>query len=257
MAFSHDYNAAKHRRSRRFAVAATLVLLLVFVPVVRADVTVPGAFGTDTQEDLDRVLEIIASKDQRAMAQLQALGHVVPLKAGTSVRVVETLAFKRRFKIRLVGSATEYWVPSEAITAGSPPASPTPTPSPSALIAPPPMGAVARPRPSPEHRPTPAKPSSASPSVGAGQVVPLENIPEALSKLIYKTPNAVSYTVRVRADHYSVVFRVEQKSGELTEDKKQELQAECQAIWRQLKDSPEAIDGVAFESADGKPVCSF
>lgn len=95
-----------------------VILLLLLICTINAGewkVVKDGYWGAVTEELLERLLDLINSKDYNAIQELQDLGLVFPIKTGLVVQVVDSSNWGSLIKVRPREINLTFWTVIEAI----------------------------------------------------------------------------------------------------------------------------------------------
>lgn len=77
--------------------------------------TKEGYYGTYTDDDLDKLLGLIANEDDLAINTMYRNGRIIVIPANRKAYILKS-KFTGSVKIRIEGNTTEFWTVTKAIT---------------------------------------------------------------------------------------------------------------------------------------------
>lgn len=215
-------------------------------------------FGATSRDARSKVTRYLADKDSVALWELINLGSATVLDSGQKVHLVDTAIFSGLVKVRVQGDTREYWIPIEHYKADEPPSGETKKEGSPALLPQRSPGGPSRSIQGPVRilGPVPADMKDDFPDEPVRFVGP-ERVPAPVRKIVSKVQGVISYKVHFSRGRYGVIYTVAQSASAISPEHKQRLEKECRSVWKQLKNSSEAISSVAYESSDGKLICLY
>jgi hypothetical protein len=69
-----------------------------------------SVLGTDSTQNLDKLMDIARDQDQAAEKELLREGHVVEIKSGSKVQILGFDSDESAYKVRVFGSTKEIWL---------------------------------------------------------------------------------------------------------------------------------------------------